>query len=66
MAGLSLYLNTSGNEAIGNVTLGEGNWPTNKEDFMTTMFLYFLNTGLGAAYVQEVSFFEDGSEVEAI
>jgi Niemann-Pick C1 protein len=66
MAGLHLHLNTSGTEAIGNVTLGEDNWPTNEKDFVTTMSLYTSYTGPGAAYVQYVSFSEDGSEVEAI
>jgi Niemann-Pick C1 protein len=67
MYGLSLYLNTSGtSEAIGNVTLGDDNWPTNEADFVKSLTLYASFEGPGAAYAQDVTFSEDGSEVEAI
>jgi hypothetical protein len=58
MYGVSLYLNTSGtSEAIGTLSLGDDNCPTNEADFVkTTLTLYTSFAGsAGAAYAQHVS-----------
>lgn len=64
--GLSNYLSTSGSGAIGNVTLGDDNWPTNEDDFVTTLTLFASFTGPGAIYASDVSYSEDGTAVDAV
>jgi len=66
MAGLSTYLEESGSTAVGNVELGDDNWPKTEEDFVTTLAMYTNFMGPGAIYSQDVSFSEDGLELEAI
>ena len=56
MAGLRKYLIENGSSRIGNVTLGDDDWPTNEEDFYTSLSLYASFTGPGAMYAQDVVF----------
>eukprot|EP00980_Cylindrotheca_fusiformis_P028513 scaffold22607_cov123-Cylindrotheca_fusiformis.AAC.10 len=67
MDGLAIYLNASGSAAIGNVPLGDDNWPTTQEDFVTTLKNYtsFGSPG-GGDYARSVSFSDDGTAVNAI
>lgn len=60
MQGLYLYLNSTGSEAIGNVTLGEDGWPTTSEDFVATLANYTSFTGPGRMFGQDVSFSNEG------
>lgn len=64
--GLSLYLNTSGSEMIGNATLGADNWPITEDDFTYTLGMYASFEGPGAQYAQDISFSENGTVIEAI
>ncbi len=66
MDGLSRYLSTSGTESIGNVTLGNDDWPTSEADFVLTLAMYASFEGPGAQYAQDVSFSEDGTMVKAV
>jgi hypothetical protein len=56
MTGFRKYLVENGSSRIGNVTLGEDNWPTNEADFYTALSLYASFTGPGAMYAQDVVF----------
>lgn len=56
MTGLSLYLNQTGSEEIGGVTLGDDNWPTSYEDFVTTVANYTSFGSPGDTYSQDVVF----------
>lgn len=67
LTGLSAYLVESGTGAIGNVTLGEDNWPTSEEDFVLTLRNYASFEGPGSKYAQDVVYSgEDESTLEAI
>ncbi|KAL7467984.1 hypothetical protein ACHAXS_008207 [Conticribra weissflogii] len=65
MTSLKSYLTSSGTDAIGGVALGDDNWPTTYEDFVTTMTNYANIMGPGARYAQDVSFSSDGSDLDA-
>jgi Niemann-Pick C1 protein len=67
MEGLSLYLNASGSASIGNVSLGDDNWPTTQEDFVIALKNYTSFGSPGSAdYAQDVSMSDDGTTIEAI
>jgi Niemann-Pick C1 protein len=70
MRGLYTYLITSGSGAIGNVTLGDDNWPINEANFVSTLSFYTSVNGPGSVYAQDVSFSNDDNgdiaQVEAI
>lgn len=66
LAGLFEFLNTNGSDDIGNVTLGNDNWPTNEEDFVLAMKSFASITGPGAQYAQDVDFSDDGTQVDAV
>jgi len=65
MTGLYQYLVASGSGAIGNVTLGDDNWPTNEADFVLTITNYASFFGPGAQYSQDLALSEDGTALEA-
>lgn len=60
MAGLHTYLIENGSSAVGNATLGPDNWPTNEQDFFTTLSMYTSFTGPGSVYAQDVVIDSDG------
>ena len=67
MTGFGDNLNPTGStEEIGSIELGEDNWPTNNADFVKALSLYASITGPGAVYAPNVSFSEDGTQLEAI
>lgn len=66
LAGLRDFLNTQGTSTIGGATLGTDNWPTSESDFVSTVKAYASITGPGAIYFQDVSFSEDGTQINAI
>ena len=65
MTGMKQYLSSEGTSAIGNVELGDDNWPTSYEDFVITLANYAVITGPGAAYAQDVNFSSTGADLEA-
>lgn len=65
MDGFSQYLETNGTDAIGGAELGEDGWPTSEADFVSTLKLYASIIGPGSKYVQDVSFSEDGTALDA-
>eukprot|EP00557_Chaetoceros_sp_GSL56_P006937 CAMPEP_0176499398 /NCGR_PEP_ID=MMETSP0200_2-20121128/12903_1 /TAXON_ID=947934 /ORGANISM="Chaetoceros sp., Strain GSL56" /LENGTH=920 /DNA_ID=CAMNT_0017897809 /DNA_START=84 /DNA_END=2846 /DNA_ORIENTATION=- len=66
MAGLRNYLTSQGTAAIGGATLGADNWPTSESDFVSTIKAYASITGPGAVYFQDVSYSDDGIQIDAI
>ena len=65
MDGFAAYLSTEGTAAIGGAVLGDDNWPTSEEDFVSTLLQYANVRGPGAMYAQDVAFSEDETALEA-
>jgi len=67
MSGYKSYLDDNGIASLGiNTSLGEDGGPTSESDFVMSLQMYTSFMGPGAIYAQDVTFSEDGSNIEAM
>lgn len=67
MSGYKSYLDDNGIASLGiDTSLGEDGWPTSESDFVISLQMYTSFMGPGAIYAQDVTFSEDGSNIEAM